>query len=103
MPAIVADCEINQANWNAAVAIAGGGEVWDQGGLRWSWQPHDGHLMLNFPQAIDAAAAQQGVAAARERGACIIGAWPAVDVDASGLEAVGFERGWEPWWKHRFA
>ena len=96
--ATVADCEINQATWNAAVAIAGGGEVWEQAGLRWSWQPHNGHLMLNFPQAIDAAAAQQGVTAARERGARIIGAWLAADVDASGLEAVGFERGCEPWW-----
>ena len=54
--------------------------------------------MLNFPQAIDAAAAHQGVTAARERGACIVGAWLAGDVDASGLEAAGFERGWEPWW-----
>jgi hypothetical protein len=54
--------------------------------------------MLSFPQAIDAAAAQRGVTAARERGACIVGAWLAGDVDASGLEAAGFERGWEPWW-----
>ena len=98
MPATVADCEINQAAWNAAVAIAGGGEVWDEAGLRWSWQAHHRHLMLNFPQAIDAAAAEQGVTAARERGACIVGAWLASDVDASALKAAGFERGWEPWW-----
>ena len=96
--ASVADCEITQAAWNAAVAIAGGGEVWEAGGLRWSWQAHDGHLMLNFPRAIDAAAAQQGVMAARKRGACVVGAWLARDVDPSPLEAVGFERGWEPWW-----
>ena len=54
--------------------------------------------MLSFPQAIDAAAAQQGVAVARERGACTVGACLAGDVDASGLKAAGFERGWEPWW-----
>lgn len=98
MPATVADCEINQAAWNAAVAIAGGGEVWDEAGLRWSWQPHNRHLMLNFPRSVDAAAAERGVAAARERGASIIGAWLAGSVDPSGLEAAGFERGWEPWW-----
>ncbi len=98
VPATVADCEINQAAWNDAVAIAGGGEVWDEAGLRWSWQAHNRHLMLNFPRAIDAAAAHHGVTAARERGACIVGAWLAGDVDASGLEAAGFERGWEPWW-----
>jgi GNAT superfamily N-acetyltransferase len=94
----VADCEINQAAWNAAIAVAGGGEVWEDDGLRWSWQAHDRHLMLNFPRAIDLAAARRGVAAARERGACIIGAWLASDVDASALETAGFERGWEPWW-----
>jgi ribosomal protein S18 acetylase RimI-like enzyme len=94
----VADCETNQAAWNAAIAIAGGGEVWDEAGLRWSWQAHDGQLMLNFPRAIDGAAAHRGVAAARERGARIVGAWLASDVDPSGLETAGFERGWEPWW-----
>ena len=66
--------------------------------VRWSWQAHDRQLMLNFPRAVDAAAANQGVTAARERGACIVGAWLASDVDASALETVGFERGWEPWW-----
>lgn len=97
----VADCEITQAAWNAAIAIAGGGEVWDDAGMRWSWQAHDGQLMLNFPRAIDALAAHRGVAAARERGACIVGAWLASDIDPSGLEAAGFERGWEPWWMAR--
>ena len=98
MAATVADCEINQAAWNAAVAVAGGGEVWEDNGLRWSWQAHDGQLMLNFPRAIDPPAACRGVEAARERGACIVGAWLATDVDASALEKAGFERGWEPWW-----
>ena len=98
MPATVGDCEINQAAWNSAIAIAGGGEVWDDGGLRWSWQAHDGQLMLNFPRTIDPAAARSGVLAARQRGACVVGAWLASDVDAAALEAVGFERGWEPWW-----
>jgi hypothetical protein len=76
----------------------GGGEVWDQAGLRWTWQAHNRHPMLRFPQAIDAAAAQQGVTVARDRGACIVGAGLAGDVDASGLKAAGFERGWQPWW-----
>lgn len=94
----VADCEINQAAWNAAVAVAGGGEVWEDDGLVWSWQVHDGQLMLNFPRTIDLAAACRGVKAARERGARIVGAWLASDVDASPLARAGFDRGWEPSW-----
>jgi GNAT superfamily N-acetyltransferase len=96
--ATVAECEINQAAWNAAVAVAAGGEVWEDNGLRWSWQAHDRQLMLNFPHAIDLAAARRGVDAARTRGARIVGAWLSREVDASPLETVGFERGWEPWW-----
>jgi GNAT superfamily N-acetyltransferase len=96
--ATVFDCEINQAAWNEAMAMAGGGEVWEDGGLRWAWQAHNGHLMLSFPRAIDAAAARRGVEQARARGARIVGAWLSPDVDASLLETVGFERGWEPWW-----
>jgi hypothetical protein len=88
--ATVADCESSQAAWHAAIAIAGGGEVWDEAGLRWSWQRHNGHLMLSFPRAIDAVAAQRGVTAARERGACVVGAWLAGDVDASGARGGGF-------------
>jgi ribosomal protein S18 acetylase RimI-like enzyme len=98
MLASVSDCESNQGAWNAAIALAGGGEVWDDGELRWSWQAHDGQLMLNFPQTITLAAARRGVTEARRRGAHIIGAWLATEVDASPLEHAGFERGWEPWW-----
>lgn len=98
MVATVLDCERNQAAWNAAVAIAGGGEVWQDDGLSWSWQPHNRHLMLNFPGTIDAAAVRRGVEVARSRGACIVGAWLAADVDPSALLSVGFGRGWEPWW-----
>src|SRR5436853_511049 len=54
--------------------------------------------MLNFPRVIDEAAARRGVDAARDLGAQIVGAWLATEVNASPLEAVGFERGWEPWW-----
>ena len=97
MPVTVADCQRNQSAWNSAVA-GRGGEVWEDGGLHWSWHAHDGQLMLNFPLRIDVAEARRGVEAARARGARIIGAWLAPDVDASALEAVGFERGWEPWW-----
>jgi GNAT superfamily N-acetyltransferase len=96
--ATVGDCELTQAAWNAAIAVAGGGEVWEDSGLRWSWQAHDGQLMLSFPRVIDEAAARRGVEVAHDRGACIVGAWLAADVEASPLEAVGFERGWEPWW-----
>jgi GNAT superfamily N-acetyltransferase len=96
--ATVVDCERMQAAWNLAIARAGGGEAWEDAGLEWSWQAHDHSVMLNFPRALDAAALRRGVDAARDRGACIIGAWLAADVDASPLEAAGFERGWEPWW-----
>jgi ribosomal protein S18 acetylase RimI-like enzyme len=96
--ATVADCERTQAAWNRALAVAGGGETWQDGDLSWSWQAHDGQLMLNFPRVIDAAAASRGVEQARARGGHIVGAWLAADVDASALEEVGFERGWEPWW-----
>ncbi|MHB1570555.1 MAG: GNAT family N-acetyltransferase [Solirubrobacteraceae bacterium] len=54
--------------------------------------------MLSFPQKISLEAAGRGIEAARASGACIVGAWLAPDVDPSPLEAVGFERGWEPWW-----
>jgi GNAT superfamily N-acetyltransferase len=98
MLASVSDCETNQAAWNAAIALAGGGEEWADGELRWSWQVHDRQLMLNFPRAISVAAARRGVVEARRRGARIVGAWLATEVDASPLEFAGFERGWEPWW-----
>lgn len=98
MDATVADCEVSQTEWNAAVALAGAGAVWEDTGLHWSWQAHDGQLMLNFPRSIDAVAVRRGIDVARERGACIVGAWLSTDVDVSALEAAGFERGWEPWW-----
>jgi GNAT superfamily N-acetyltransferase len=98
VPATVAECERLQAEWNVAVALAGGGSVWEDGGLRWAWQRHNGHLMLNFPRSIDAGAARRGVEFAREHGACVVGAWLSPDTDAAPLEAAGFQRGWEPWW-----
>lgn len=54
--------------------------------------------MLSFPRVIDAAAADRGVQFARDHNARIVGAWLSPHTDASPLEAVGFERGWEPWW-----
>ena len=98
MPATVADCERSQTEWNCAVAVAGGGAVWEDAGLHWAWQPHNRHLMLNFPRTIDPAAAQRGIEFARTHGARTVGAWLSQDTDATALEASGFDRGWEPWW-----
>lgn len=98
MPATVAECEASQTQWNGALALAGGGSVWTDQGLRWAWQAHDGQLMLNFPRAIDETAAKRGVEFAREHNARIVGAWLSPQTDATPLEALGFERGWEPWW-----
>jgi GNAT superfamily N-acetyltransferase len=98
VPATVAECELNQTAWNEAVALAGGGSVWEDGGLRWAWQAHNSHLMLSFPRAVEAIAAERGIRFAREHGARIVGAWLSPDADPAPLEAVGFERGWEPWW-----
>jgi GNAT superfamily N-acetyltransferase len=94
----VADCEINQAAWNAAIALAGGGEVWDDDGLRWSWQAHDGQLMLNFPRRSP----RRRPAEVSRRHASAVHAssalgWPATSTPPP-LETAGFERGWEPWW-----
>lgn len=98
MPVDTRTCERNQAAWNEASAVAGGGACWEDAGLRWSWQAHDGQLMLNFPTAIDGAAVRRGLEAARDRGAHIVGAWLGHAVDPAPLEAAGFERGWEPCW-----
>lgn len=98
MPATVAECELSQADWNRAIAGAGGGCVWEDRGLEWAWLAHDGQLMLNFPRAIELEAAEAGIEFARERDARIIGAWLSQQTDATTLLEVGFERGWEPWW-----
>jgi GNAT superfamily N-acetyltransferase len=98
MPATVAECETTQTQWNLALARAGGGAVWEDDGLLWSWQAHDGQLMLNFPRSIDTAAARRGVEFAREHDARVVGAWLSTATDPGALLAVGFDRGWEPWW-----
>jgi GNAT superfamily N-acetyltransferase len=98
VPATVAECEKSQTEWNCAIAIAGGGEVWQDAGLLWSWQAHDSQLMLNFPRVIDGVAVRRGVEFALAHEARIIGAWLSPETDATALEATGFERGWEPWW-----
>jgi GNAT superfamily N-acetyltransferase len=54
--------------------------------------------MLSFPRAINATAAERGLEFALERKVGIVGAWLSLDTDATPLEAIGFERGWEPWW-----
>lgn len=40
----------------------------------------------------------EGSSSPREHDAQIVGAWLSPETDATPLEAVGFERGWEPWW-----
>lgn len=95
---MVGACEANQAAWNEAVAVAGGGRCWEDDGLRWAWQAHDGHVMLSFPQTVDPGALARGVAAAADLGARRIGAWLGAETDAGALERAGFRRGWEPWW-----
>lgn len=98
MSATVAECQSAQRQWNLAVAVAGGGSVWADRGLQWSWQAHDGHLMLNFPDTIDPDAVAAGIEFARQHDAQVIGAWLSPDSETAALEAAGFERGWEPWW-----
>jgi GNAT superfamily N-acetyltransferase len=98
VPATVAECEGNQTRWNLAIALAGGGFVWEDRGLQWSWQAHDGQLTLSFPRAIDPDAAEAGVEFARARDAQLVGAWLSQQSEATALEAIGFERGWEPCW-----
>jgi len=55
-------------------------------------------VMLNFPRAIDPTAAGRGVEFALGHDARIVGAWLSPQTDARPLQALGFERGWEPWW-----
>lgn len=61
MAATIAECETSQSRWNQAIAVAGGGSVWEDRGLEWSWQAHNGHLMLNFPRAVDPEVGEAGV------------------------------------------
>ena len=98
MPATIADCELSQTQWNQAIALAGGGSVWEDRGLDWSWQAHDGQLTLNFPRKINPEAVRGGIEFAHKHNAQSIGAWLSQGADAAALEATGFERGWEPWW-----
>lgn len=96
--ASVADCELNQAQWNCASAVAGGGSAWQDAGLIWAWRAHSGELMLNFPRSLELAAVERGIAFARDHGAHIVGAWLSSETDPATLVEAGFQRGWEPWW-----
>jgi GNAT superfamily N-acetyltransferase len=66
--------------------------------LQWSWQAHDRQLTPNFPRTVDPDAAKAGIEFARRRDVQVVGAWLSLGTDATALEAIGFERGWEPWW-----
>lgn len=91
----VGDCERAQASWYRTCARVLGGETWSDGGLTWARAP--GHADLLFPTEIDPEALARGIARARRPGA-IVGAWLSLETDPSPLAAIGFERGWSPWW-----
>ncbi len=91
----VGDCEHAQTSWFLTGARVLDTESWSEGGL--TWARGLGHADLLFPTEIDPAALAQGLARARRPGE-IVGAWLSLDVDPSPLAAVGFERGWSPWW-----
>ena len=92
----VADCERVQASWHRARAEVLGGEVWTDGPLTWVDGPDGQNLM--FPESLPGDALVRGVDRARRGGARSIGVWLGLEVDASVLAEVGFERGWSPWW-----
>jgi GNAT superfamily N-acetyltransferase len=92
----VADCQRVQTNWHRLRAETCGGEVWTDGPLTWVDGPDGQNLM--FPMAMTTAGVMRGVERARDRGLSIVGAWLAVDVDATPLAEAGFTRGWSPWW-----
>ena len=91
----VSDCERAQTSWYVTIARVLGGEVWSEGGLTWAHGV--GHADLLFPTEIEPAALERGLAHVRRPGE-IVGAWLSLDVDPGPLAAVGFERGWSPWW-----
>jgi GNAT superfamily N-acetyltransferase len=91
----VADCERAQTSWYVTCARLLGGETWSEGGITWARSRR--HADLLFPAVIDPAALRAGLARARLPG-FMVGAWLSLDVDPSPLAAVGFERGWAPWW-----
>ena len=92
----VKDCEVAQTCWFTCRAAVLGGQTWNDGPLLWVREGDEQNLM--FPEHIPVDAVARGVKSAREAGVRIIGAWLGTDVDTSALAAVGFERGWEPWW-----
>ena len=79
-------------------ARSGGGEVWREGPLDWTWHPHNGHAMLLFPRAIPIASLGRALVHVDELGARTVGAWLGLEVDPAPLAEAGFDRGWSPWW-----
>jgi ribosomal protein S18 acetylase RimI-like enzyme len=89
------DCQRAQTSWFVTGARVLGGDAWSHGGLTWARAP--GHADLLFPTEIDPDALAQGLSRARREGE-IVGAWLSLDTDPAPLAALGFERGWSPWW-----
>jgi GNAT superfamily N-acetyltransferase len=92
----VEDCQRVQTNWYRLRAETCGGAVWTDGPLTWVDGPDGQNLM--FPTSMSTAAVRRGVERARDRRLPIVGAWLALDVDATPLMEAGFTRGWSPWW-----
>lgn len=94
----VSACEANQADWYRTKSRALGGTRWHEGPLEFIGPSSDGEVMLAFPTAIPERDLRAGVQQAWDLGYTSIGAWLRRTHEAGPLEAVGFERGWEPWW-----
>jgi GNAT superfamily N-acetyltransferase len=92
----VADCERVQSSWYRTRTELLGGEVWTDGPLTWVDGPDGQNLM--FPWALSEQAVARGVSRARDLGRPMVGAWLGLHVDPAPLAAVGFRRGWSPWW-----
>lgn len=93
---LLAACEAVQTEWFRVRATRLGGDAWEDGPLEWADGPDGQNLM--FPRAIPAEPLERGIERAKASGRQMVGAWIDNDTDASALAALGFERGWAPWW-----
>ena len=95
----VAVCERAQEDWLRSRALTAGGSTWhDDVGLRWVWNPATREGSLLFPRTLDEVALRPGLARLDDRRAASVGAWLSLGADPAPLAALGFRRGWSPWW-----